>query len=97
MKRFIGFVLLVALLMVGGFLNPGIEDHQEAIQSNGRNDGQWSLRDFSAMLKASSTQYNNYILFSTCTIRGHRVSTGYLGRIDVHPVDWIDILGFKDE
>jgi hypothetical protein len=97
MKRFIGFVFLVALLIVIGFLNPGIEEHQEAIQSNGRNDGRWSLRDFSAMLKASSTQYHNYILFSTCTIRGHRASTGYLGKVDVHTVDWIDIMGFTDE
>ncbi len=90
MKHIISMVVLV----LGGaaLLNPSEDRHEDAIVAQYKAQNPISGALGVGHVLAEATTYHNYVFFSTTTIGEEKISTGYVGRIDVRSLNIIELL-----
>ena len=76
------------LILVGmAISNPSQERHREAIASQYSAENPITGALGAGYLFAKMTTYNNYLLFSTTTVRDERISVGVVGLVDIRSLD----------
>ena len=86
-------MLPVLLPLLGGaaLLNPSEDRHRDAIVAQYKKENPLSGRFLVGDALAQMTTYHNYVLFSTTTIGEDKISTGYVGLVDVHSLDLANV------
>ena len=87
------FSMLLVLVVLGGaaLLNPSEDRHRDAIVAQYKKENPLSGRFLVGDALARMTTYHNYVLFSTTTIGEDKISTGYVGLVDVHSLDLANV------
>lgn len=87
MRNLILFCLAFLILAGLALSNPSQERHQEAIASQYSEENPITGALGAGYLFAKVTTYNNYVLFSTTTVRDERVSLGIIGLVNIRSLD----------
>ena len=87
MKQILSMRLVLVLLGGAALLNPSEDRHQEAIVAQYKKENPLSGTLGAGHILAEVTTYHNYVLYSTTTIGEDKISTGYIGFVDVHSLD----------
>ena len=96
MKHFIIFIVVMLAFAAVCLSCPNKNAHQEAVAEVNFSDGD-ILQISRDWVLARVIAYQNHLIYSTCSINGQRVSSGFMGRVHVHELDWPAVMGRKVE
>ena len=96
MKHFVIFTTVMLALAALCLLCPDKSAHRAAVTEASHSDGD-ILQISRDWVLARVVSYQNHLIYSTCSINGQRVSSGFMGRVHVHELDWPAVMGRKVE
>ena len=87
MKQILSMVLVLVMLGGAALLNPSEDHHKEAIVALYKDENPISGALGIGHVLAEATTYHNYVLYSTTTLGEEKISTGYVGLVDVRSLN----------